>query len=129
MVNGGKPTDGGNFILSVADKADLMSKEPLAVVWIKPFAMGEEFINGVARYCLWLVDCPPQILRAMPEVLKRVEAVKVMRLASVDATTRKDADSPTLFQKIRQPKTNYLALPRVSSERRAFIPSLMLVVI
>ncbi|MDO9281686.1 MAG: class I SAM-dependent DNA methyltransferase, partial [Methylotenera sp.] len=122
MVNGSKPTDGGNLILSVENKADLISKEPQAAVWIKSFAMGEEFINGVARYCLWLVDCPPQVLRTMPDVLKRVEAVKTMRLASTDATTRKDADSPTLFQKIRQPKTNYLALPRVSSERRAFIP-------
>lgn len=66
MVNGSKPTNGGNLILSVADKADLMSKEPQAAVWIKSFAMGEEFLNGVARYCLWLADCPPQTLRAMP---------------------------------------------------------------
>ena len=58
----------------------------------------------------------------MPEVLKRIEAVKAMRLASTDITTRKDAATSTLFQKIRQPKTNYLALPRISSERRAFIP-------
>ena len=122
MVNGSKPTDGGNLILSVGNKADLISKEPQAALWIKPFAMGEEFINGVARYCLWLVDCPPKVLRTMPEVLKRVEAFKTMRLANADAKTRKDADSPTLFQKIRQPKTSYLALPRVSSERRAFIP-------
>ena len=122
MVNGSKPTDGGNLILSVADKADLMSKEPQAAVWIKPFAMGEEFINGVARYCLWLVDCPPQVLRTMPEVIKRVEAVKTMRLASTKAPTRAMANMPTLFAEIRQPKTNYLALPRVSSERRAFIP-------
>ncbi len=101
MVNGSKPTDGGNLILSAQDMADLITKEPLAKEWIKSFAMGDEFINGVARYCLWLVDCPPQTLRSMPEVLKRVEAVKVMRLASKDTTTRKDASAPTLFQKIR----------------------------
>jgi len=122
MVNGSKPTDGGNLILSAEEKAILITKEPQSAEWIKPFAMGDEFINGIERYCLWLVDCPPQSLRAMPEVLKRVEAVKAMRLASTDATTRKDSDTPTLFQKIRQPKSNYLALPRVSSERRAYIP-------
>jgi hypothetical protein len=122
MVNGSKPTDGGNLIISADEKADLIAKEPLAAEWIKPFAMGEEFINGVARYCLWLVDCPPQTLRAMPEVLKRVDAVKAMRLASAKVATREMANYPTLFAEIRQPKTNYLALPRVSSERRAYIP-------
>lgn len=122
MVNGSKPTDGGNLILSADEKTDLITKEPMAAEWIRPFAMGDEFINGVARYCLWLVDCPPQTLRAMPEVLQRVEAVKVMRLASTKAPTREMANYPTLFAEIRQPQTNYLALPRVSSERRAFIP-------
>ena len=122
MVNGNKPTDGGNLILSEQEKSELIAKEPQAEQWIKQFAMGDEFINGVARYCLWLVDCPPQKLRTMPEVLKRVEAVKIMRLNSIDATTRQDASTPTLFQKIRQPKENYLAIPRVSSKRRTFIP-------
>jgi hypothetical protein len=122
MVNGSKPTDGGNLILSADEKVELIAKEPLAAEWIKSFAMGDEFINGIARYCLWLADCPPQTLRAMPEVLKRVEAVKEMRLASTKVPTREMANYPTLFAEIRQPKTNYLALPRVSSERRAFIP-------
>ncbi len=122
MVNGSKPADGGNLILSAEEKADLIAKEPQAVVWIKSFAMGDEFINGIARYCLWLVDCPPQTLRAMPEVLKRIDAVKAMRLASAKAPTREMANFPTLFAEIRQPKTNYLALPRVSSERRVYIP-------
>ncbi|MDI1299845.1 DNA methyltransferase [Methylotenera sp.] len=122
MVNGSKPTDGGNLIMSEQEKSDLIANEPQAAEWIKPFAMGDEFINGVARYCLWLVDCPPQTLRAMPEVIKRIEGVKAMRLASTDATTRADSAKSTLFQKIRQPKTNYLALPRVSSERRVYIP-------
>jgi len=84
--------------------------------------MDDEFINGVARYCLWLAECPPQTLRAMPEVLKRVEAVKAMRLASTKAPTREMANFPTLFAEIRQPTSNYLALPRVSSERRLYIP-------
>ncbi len=58
----------------------------------------------------------------MPEVLKRIDAVKAMRLASAKAPTREMANIPTLFAEIRQPKTNYLALPRVSSERRVYIP-------
>ena len=122
MVNGSKPTDGGNLILSMQEKADLIAKEPQAAQWIKPFAMGEEFINGEARYCLWLPECSPQTLRSLPEVMKRIEAVKAMRLASTKAPTRELAQTPSIFAEIRQPKTNYLALPRVSSERRVYIP-------
>ena len=122
MVNGSKPTDGGNLLLNQAEKDDLLCREPQAEKWIKPFSMGEEFINKIPRYCLWLVDCPPQELRAMPLLLKRVEAVRQMRMKSADKTTRKDASTPSLFQKIRQSSTNYLALPRVSSENRPYIP-------
>jgi hypothetical protein len=123
MVNGSKPTDGGNLLLNQTEKDELIAKEPLAEKWIKPFSMGDEFINNIPRYCLWLVDCPPNELRAMPLVLKRVEAVKAMRLASSKAPTREWANRPTLFTEIRQPKEgNYLALPHVSSENRLYIP-------
>lgn len=122
MVNGSKPTDGGNLLLSALDKEQLLAVEPQAAAWIRPFVGSEEFINGVQRWCLWLKDCPPQELRRMPEILQRVEAVRQMRLASKDATTRKDAVSPTLFQKNRQPDMDYLAIPKTSSERRMFMP-------
>lgn len=99
-----------------------MELEPEAEKWIKPFLNADEFLNNTKRYCLWLVDCPPQDLRAMPEILKRVEAVKTMRLASTDATTRKDAATSKLFQKIRQPQSYYLLVPAHTSENRAYIP-------
>lgn len=123
MVNGSKPTDGGNLLLSQTEKDELIRLEPQAEKYIKPFSMGDEFINNIPRYCLWLVDCPPNELRAMPLVLKQIEAVKQMRLTSTDKATQKDAATPTLFQAIRQTKTGYyLALPRVSSENRYYVP-------
>lgn len=122
MVNGSKPTDGGNLLLSDIEAKELIEKEPLSEAWIHPFSMGEEFINNIPRYCLWLVDCSPSELKKMPYVMRRVEAVKAMREKSTDAATRKAAGSPTRFQAIRQPNTAYLALPRVSSERRKYIP-------
>ncbi len=122
MVYGSKPTDGGFLLLNEIDKNNLITIEPQAEKWIKPFLNADEFLNNTKRYCLWLVDCEPQELRSMPEVLKRVEAVKTMRLASSDATTRKDAATSMLFQKIRQPKSNYLLVPAHTSENRAYIP-------
>jgi hypothetical protein len=122
MTNGSKPTDGGHLLLDDTEKESLIKTEPQAAQWIRPFMGAEEFINKTARWCLWLVDCPPKELRLMPEVMKRVQSVKAMRLASTDKQTQQDADTPTQFQKIRQPKKNFIALPEVSSERRNFIP-------
>ncbi|MEQ1837012.1 MAG: DNA methyltransferase, partial [Candidatus Nitrotoga sp.] len=122
MVNGSKATDGGNLLLSDDEKHELIAAEPLAEKWIRPFLGSEEFINNISRWCLWLKDISPAELRAMPQVMQRVEAVKAMRLASTDAQTLKDAATPTLFQKIRQPTKPYLLIPSVSSENRRYIP-------
>lgn len=123
MTRGSQPTDGGNLLLNQQEKDDLIAKEPQSEKWIKPFSMGDEFINNIPRYCLWLVDCLPNELSAMPLVLKRVEGVKAMRLASSKAPTREWANRPTLFTENRQPKEgHYLALPRVSSENRQYVP-------
>ena len=122
ITRGSQPTDGGHLLLDENEMLELIKVEPQAKKWIKPFAMGDEFINNLKRYCLWLIDCPPSELRQMPYVLARVEKVKQMRLASKKAPTQKLASQPTRFGELRQPKTNYLAIPRVSSERRQFIP-------
>ena len=80
-----------------------------------------EFINNIPRYCLWLVNCPPNELRAMPEVMKRVQAVKEERLSSTDKQAKVLADTPTLFRDTNNPKSAII-VPSVSSERRRYIP-------
>lgn len=122
MVYGSKPADGGNLILSPIERAELLADEPLAETWIRPFIGADEFINNAERWCLWLKDCPPQALRKLPLVIKRVEQVRKMRLASTKVPTRAWADKPTLFTEDRQPEKDYLLVPRHSSETRAFIP-------
>ena len=122
MTRGSQPTDGGNLILSESEKDDLISHEPNARKWIKPFYMGDDFINNNSRYCLWLKECSPQELKIMPLVVNKIQRVKEMRLASSKASTREWANSPALFTEDRQPNSDYLAIPRVSSERRDYIP-------
>ncbi len=122
IVNGSKATEGGNLLLTGAEREVLLSELPLAQRWIRPFLGAEEFINGLRRWCLWLVDISPAELRSMPAIYKRVQAVQSMRALSDDAQTRQDARTPTRFQKIRQPSSSYLAIPRTSSETRPFIP-------
>jgi type II restriction/modification system DNA methylase subunit YeeA len=123
MTRGSSPIDGGNLLLSDAEKNDLINKEPKAERWIKRYLMGDEFINGVDRWCLWLENITATELKAMPIVCERVEAVRRMRLASKKALTVELASRPTMFGEIRLAKSSaYLAIPKVSSERRAYIP-------
>lgn len=121
MMKGNQPTDGGNLLFKPEELEKFLKQEPKAKHWIKKFVGAEEFINNKPRYCLWLVNCPPQELRAMPLVMKRVEKVREFRLASKFEGTRKKAESPTLFRETNNPK-NYLAIPEVSSEQRRYIP-------
>lgn len=123
MIWGNKPTDGGNFLFDSAEEKDaFLAKEPKAERWIRPFISGEDFIKGRFRYCLWLKDIAPNELTALPEVKKRVEEVRKMRLASVAEATRRKAGTPTIFAQISQPDSSYLIVPEVSSERRRYIP-------
>jgi hypothetical protein len=122
MTNGSKPVDGGHLILTTQERDQLVAACQAAEKFVRPLIGSDEFINGQQRWCLWLEKATPQEIRAMPEILARVENVKKMRLASKDATTRKNASRPALFAYIRQPKERYLAIPEVSSENRPYVP-------
>ena len=122
MINGSKPVDGGNLLLNESEKKELIKSQPEAAEWIKPYSMGNEFINGIPRFCLWLKDCPPDKLKKMPYVIKRMEAVREMRSKSADKNTQKFAEKPMVFMADRQSESTYLAMPRISSERRTYIP-------
>ena len=119
---GNKPIDGGNYLFAEEEKTAFLCKEPQAEKWFRPWIGSDEFINGYRRYCLWLGDCSPAELRQMPEAMKRIEAVKQLRLASKSAPTRKLADTPRRFHVENMPKSNYIVVPEVSSERRRYIP-------
>ena len=122
IVFGSMPNDGGHLLLTTAERAELLAKEPQAEKWIRRFLGADEFINDLERWCLWLVDCPAVELKAMPEVMQRVRAVAQHRRASTRPATRALADRPHLFGEIRQPGGRYILLPAHSSERRSVIP-------
>ncbi len=123
MNFGNMPRDGGGFILTPEDKLQLEKTEPMAVKWIRPYIGAEEFINNKQRYCLWLVGANPHELKQCPMVLTRIESVRSFRLASKADGTRKMATTPTMFAQITQPENvDYVIIPRVSSERRRYVP-------
>jgi hypothetical protein len=122
MTNGSKPVDGGHLILTTDERDELIAACPAAEKFVRRLIGSDEFINGQERWCLWLETATPSEIRSMPEVVARVEGVKKMRLASKDATTRKNASRPAQFAYIRQPDERYLAIPEVSSENRPYVP-------
>lgn len=122
IVFGSMPNDGGHLSLTDVERSDLLAREPEAAPWIRQFMGAQEFLNGGSRWCLWLKDLPPGALKALPLVRGRVDAVREYRLDSKREATRKLAATPALFAEIRQPTTPYLMVPKVSSERRRFIP-------
>lgn len=110
------------LLLTTEEKDALVRAEPGAKKWIRQFIGSDEFINGIERWCLWMVGITPGELRAMPEVMKRIQTVKENREASGREATQKLAATPWLFGEIRQPDKPYIVVPRHSSENRQFIP-------
>ncbi|HEY3788680.1 MAG TPA: DNA methyltransferase, partial [Urbifossiella sp.] len=119
---GNKPIDGGYYLFTEEERDEFLKLEPKAKKWFRRWIGSQEFINGYERWCLWLGECPPNELREMPEVMKRVESVRKFRLASKSAPTRALAKTPTRFHVENMPKHSFIVMPKVSSERRRYIP-------
>lgn len=123
MTAGNKPSDGGNLILSVEERDEILKNDPSVEPLIRRYVGSRDFINrDEIRYCLWLKGVNPALYRKNKEILRRLDAVREMRLHSSAAPTRALADKPYLFFSTPQTDSNYLCIPEVSSERRRYIP-------
>jgi hypothetical protein len=116
------PNDSGHLLLSKTDKDDYINLEEQGVRYIKEFTGGEEFINKIERYCFWLKDVNPSELKDCPILLNKIQKVKEYRLKSSRASTVKLAQYPYLFGEIRQPDTDFILIPNLSSGLRKYIP-------
>ena len=133
---GNKPIDGGYYLFTPEEKAAFLKVESCARRFFRRWVGSDELINGTERWCLWLGDCPPQELRSMPESKKRAQLVAKYRRGEIpakgkpdteqnrrrNALTQKLAESPTRFHVENMPAGRSLVIPKVSSERRQFIP-------
>ncbi len=120
MIKGSMPNDGGNFLFTKEDFEQI--KDPIALKYIQEFVGGYELINNIKRYCLWLKNAIPSDIRSSKLIMERITNVKQTRLQSARKATLEGANTPTLFGEDRQPSSDYLAMPEVSSENRIYIP-------
>ena len=120
---GNQPIDGGLLTkFNAEEKVKFLQEESRAEKYFRRFVGADEFLNGVERWCLWLKDADPSEIRKMPPLMRQIGLVKEFRLLSKRADTRKLADTPTLFAFVTQTDTDYIVIPRHSSESRAYLP-------
>jgi hypothetical protein len=122
MNYGSMPIDNGHLILSDEEKNALTQSEPVSISMIRPYTGGEEFINNKKRWCIWLKDTNPSIIKLSKTIEQRIEDTRNFRLSSKREATKKLANFPGLFGEIRQPVIDYIIIPKVSSENRKYIP-------
>ena len=122
MIRGSSPIDDGNLLLTNEEKKDYLQKEPKGEKFLRPFMMGKDFIDRKPRWCFWLVGADPSELKACSTLLKRIEAVREFRLKSAKAATVQSATTPTLFGEMRPCESDYVAIPKVTSENRRYVP-------
>ena len=119
---GNQPIDEGNYLFTEEEMQDFIKLEPASAKYFKKWLGSQEFINGFCRYCLWLGDCSPKELLSMPECLKRVDNVRRFRKSSKRTSTLKLAEKPTRFQTENMPNSTFILVPKVSSEKREYVP-------
>ncbi|MCE2905936.1 MAG: N-6 DNA methylase [Anabaena sp. CoA2_C59] len=122
MIYGNKIVDGGFYLFNDDEKKEFLDKEPMSNKFFKPILSGDEFLNGKNRWVLYLKDVNPNEIKTLPKVVERLESVKNYRLESTKQQTRDMANFPTLFAEQRQPNSDFLLVPRTSSETRKYIP-------
>lgn len=116
---GSMPNDGGHLLVD-PDEYELVANDPIAAKYLRPVRGSKEVLNGLSRWCLWLVDASPTEIQASAVLRNRVEKVRQYRLASSRQTTKELATTPHLFAERRQPLTDYLCLPKLATNARNY---------
>ncbi|MDQ0314134.1 class I SAM-dependent DNA methyltransferase [Amorphus orientalis] len=122
LIIGSKPIDGGHFIFSGAEREEFLAAEPGAAPFLRPYVGSQEFLNGGDRWILALHDAPPEVLNTLPRVKECIAKVRAVRLKSNSKPTQALAATPTRYHVNVIPTAPFLVVPKVSSERREYVP-------
>lgn len=116
------PIDGGQYLFNEKDMNEFINREPKSKVFFKQWYGSDEFIKGKKRFFLYLGNTSPSTLKEMPLCLDRIKKVKEFRNTSTRALTRKLANNPTKLGGENIPTSDFLVIPKTSSENRLYIP-------
>jgi hypothetical protein len=123
MTFGNMPNDGGGLLLDFEEAMIAVRQENVAPEFIRPFVGSHELINGIERRCIWVNDDMRERATRNPWLSGRFEVVKSARRTSRRETTAALAEKSYRFGEVRQRgDETTIAIPRVSSETREFLP-------
>ncbi len=122
MNYGSMPIDDGHLILSTEEKEAFICETPSNENLIRKYVGGEELLKNKLRFCIWMKDINPAEAKKSKSIMERIRLTKQFRESSSRPQTLKAAETPYLFGEIRQPNTDMLVIPKVSSENRKYIP-------
>ncbi|MCC7042063.1 MAG: class I SAM-dependent DNA methyltransferase [Burkholderiales bacterium] len=121
MVAGNIPRDKGNFMLSPEDRDRLLESHPEASPLIKKILGSMEFINGIERSCLWIEDDQANLAQSIPAIKTRLDAIVEYRRSGSERG-KLGLATPHRFERTIVGNSTQIIVPRVSSERRPYIP-------
>jgi hypothetical protein len=119
---GSMPRDGGFLIFPKEEYLKFTTDYPNSIKFFKKFIGSEEYIKSTYRYCLWVDNDEIAEAIQINGIKQRFELVKHSRLKSPAKSTQEYANKPNLFVQRSYKKSESLIIPRVSSERREYIP-------
>ena len=122
LIIGSKPIDGGHYIFNAGERATFLENEPDAEPLLHPFVGALEYLQGGERWIFALHDAAPDVLATLPRVRQRIAAVRAYRQASNSRPTQALAETPTLYHVNVIPSASFMVIPKVSSERREYVP-------
>lgn len=122
LISGTQPIDNGNYIFDEQARSEFLAEEPAAADLMRPYVGSYEYINGSERSILYLKEADPARLRRMSNVVARMRRVREYRSKSKRTSTLAIADYPERYNVEVVPDASFLCIPKVSSERRDYVP-------
>ena len=122
LVSGSQPIDNGRYIFDRKQRAEFLESEPDAEPFLRPYVGAREYLQGGERWILALQEAKPSTLRNMPRVRERMGDVRRYRSESKRKSTVAIAEYPARYNVEVLPTASFLVIPKVSSERRTYVP-------
>ncbi len=122
MVLGSMPKDGGYLIVDELEHRLMLAQDPGAALYLKRYVGSAEFINDIQRYCIWVPDSKLADARSVSPIAARLKQVTSWRDSREESGVRAFAAFPNRFKQNAYKATESVVVPRVSSERRDYVP-------
>ncbi|MBW4971179.1 lactate dehydrogenase [Croceibacter atlanticus] len=124
MTNGSMPNDGGGLILNI-DEYRKLTELKKNNKYCKRFLGSSDSIQGGMRYCIWINQNDLEEVKDISWILERIKTVRTHRENSKRPETQALANYPYYFGERRHQDGVALLVPRHSSEKRPYLPSII----